>query len=64
LARKPSEKRPSREVLATLPDEVARTGSGQMPWLEPDGIIWGGSQAPPRAQRATGWPWLAALLVL
>ena len=45
FARKPFEKRPSREVLAALPDEVARTVSGQMLWLTPDGSIWGGSQA-------------------
>jgi predicted DCC family thiol-disulfide oxidoreductase YuxK len=62
FARKPFEKRPSSEVLATLPDEVARTVSGQMLWLEPDGTIWGGSQALLRALRATGWPSLAFLL--
>lgn len=62
FARKPFEKRPSREVLATLPEEVALTVSGQMLWLEPDGTIWGGSQALLRALRATGWPYLAFLL--
>ena len=62
VARKPFEKRPSREALAMLPEEVARTVSGQMLWLEPDGSIWGGSQALLRALRATGWPGLAWLL--
>jgi predicted DCC family thiol-disulfide oxidoreductase YuxK len=62
FARKPFEKRPSREVLATLPDEVARTVSGQMLWLERDGTIWGGSQALLCALRATGWPFLAWML--
>lgn len=33
-----------------------------MLWLEPDGTIWGGSQALLRALRATGWPALAFLL--
>jgi predicted DCC family thiol-disulfide oxidoreductase YuxK len=62
FARRPFEKRPSREVLATLPDEVARTVSGQMLWLEPDGTVWGGSQALLYALRATGWSWIAILL--
>jgi predicted DCC family thiol-disulfide oxidoreductase YuxK len=62
FARKPFEKRPSREVLATLPDEVARTVSGQMLWLESDGTVWGGSQALLCALRATGWPFLAWML--
>jgi predicted DCC family thiol-disulfide oxidoreductase YuxK len=59
FARKPFEKRPSREVLDTLPDEVARTVSGQMLWLAPDGTIWGGSQALLHVLRATGWSWIA-----
>jgi predicted DCC family thiol-disulfide oxidoreductase YuxK len=62
FARRPFEKRPSREVLATLPAEVACTVSGQMLWLESDGTIWGGSQALLYALRATGWPFLAFLL--
>jgi predicted DCC family thiol-disulfide oxidoreductase YuxK len=62
FARRPFEKRPSREVLATLPEEVARTVSGQMLWLESDGTIWGGSHALLCALRATGWSWLAFLL--
>ena len=62
FARTPFEKRPSREVLATLPEEVALTVSGQMLWLESDGTIWGGSQALLCALRATGWPFLAFLL--
>jgi predicted DCC family thiol-disulfide oxidoreductase YuxK len=62
FARKPFEKRPSREVLATLPQEIASTVSGQMLWLESDGTIWGGSQALLCALRATGWPFLAFLL--
>ncbi len=62
IARKPFEKRASREVLAWVPDEVAQTVSRQMLWLEPDGTIWGGSLALVRALRATGWPALAFLL--
>ncbi len=62
IARKPFEKRASSEVLAGLPEEVAQTVSGQMLWLEPDGTIWGGSQALLRALSATGWPALAFLL--
>ena len=62
FARRPFERRPSREILATLPEEVALTVSGQMLWLESDGTIWGGSQALLCALRATGWPFLAFLL--
>lgn len=62
FARKPFTKRPASEVLSRLPDEVARTVAGQMLWLEPDGTVWGGSQALLRALRATGWPGLAFLL--
>ncbi len=62
FARRPFKKRPSREVLALLPDEVASTVSGQMLWLEPDGSIWGGSQAVLHLLRATGWAWIAFLL--
>ena len=62
IARKPFEKRASHEVLAWLPDEVAQTVSGQMLWLEPDGTIWGGSQAVVHALRSTGWPAMAFLL--
>lgn len=62
FARQPFEKRRSREISTALPDEVARTVAGQMLWLEPDGTIWGGSQALVRALRATGWPALAFVL--
>jgi len=62
LARRPFDKRPSREVLGQLPEAAARTVSGQMLWLEPDGTIWGGSQAVLRALRACGWPAVAWLL--
>ena len=62
IARRPFNKRPSREVLATLPVEVALTVSGQMLWLAPDGTIWGGSQALLHALRATGWSWIALVL--
>ena len=61
IARRPFDKRPSREALALLPEPVARTVSGQMLWLEPDGSIWGGSQALLRALRASGWPAVAWL---
>jgi len=62
LARRTFDKRPSRDVLAQLPEPVSRTVSGQMLWLEPDGSVWGGSQALLRALRASGWPAVAWLL--
>jgi predicted DCC family thiol-disulfide oxidoreductase YuxK len=33
-----------------------------MLWIEPDGSIWGGSQALLRVLRATGWPAVANAL--
>ncbi len=62
FARHPFDKRPSREVLVSLPEEIARTVSGQMLWLAPDGTVWGGSQALLYALQATGWTWIACLL--
>lgn len=62
MARKPFEKRSSREVLSRLPEGVAQVVAGQMLWLEPDGTVWGGSQALVRVLRAIGWSGLAFLL--
>jgi predicted DCC family thiol-disulfide oxidoreductase YuxK len=62
LARKPFDKCPAREMPAAVPEEAARTVSGQMLWIEPDGSIWGGSQAFLRVLRATGWPTVAVVL--
>ena len=64
LARKPFDKCPARELRAALPDEAARTVAEQMLWIEPDGSIWGGSQALLRVLRATGWPAVADALGL
>jgi predicted DCC family thiol-disulfide oxidoreductase YuxK len=55
LARRPFDKCPARELPTALPDEAARTVSEQMLWIEPDGSVWGGSQALLRVLRATGW---------
>jgi predicted DCC family thiol-disulfide oxidoreductase YuxK len=62
VARRPFDKRPSSELLAELPAEVAATAQGQMLWRDADGTLWGGSAALVRALRATGWPILAWLL--